>query len=72
MPLGQMMHTKAVKLHSIPVYGAHHQVGVLGPLPIIFSVSGKLYIATSMEYMTKNAEANFRALPRGRGGCILL
>lgn len=69
IPLGQMMHTKAVELHPIPVHGAHHhQVGLdkLGPLSL--SVSSKLYIATSMEYMTKNAAANFKAMPRGRAG----
>lgn len=50
-----------VGLHPITVHSVNHQVGVdvLGPFPP--SASGKVYIATSMEYMTKNAEA--RALP---------
>ena len=60
----QMMHTKfnePVELHPIAVQGVYHQVGVdvVGPFPP--SLSGKVYIATSMDYMTKNAEA--RALP---------
>lgn len=64
MSLGQM-YTEAVELQPLPV---HWQVGldVLGPLPP--SVSGKLYIATSKEHITKNAEANFKALPSGRAG----
>lgn len=67
---GFMMHTEAVELHPIPIHGEHHCVGldVLGPWPLERSVSGKLYISTSMEYMTKSAEANFWALPTGRTG----
>ena len=58
------MHTKfnePVELHPIAVQGVYHQIGVdvLGPFPR--SASGKVYIATCLDYMTKNAEA--RALP---------